>query len=109
MAALAQPLPVRVVQLGRERPFANPRRIGFHDPKHIINRRWAKTHARRRLPCNHIRRGYKRISAKIDIQQRTLRPFKQDPLARFALFAKDLPNRSGKRQDFWRNLLQLRQ
>jgi hypothetical protein len=95
MAPLAQALAVRIVKLGRERPLADPGRVGLHDAQHVVDGTGAEAHAGRRLPRDDIGGGHERIGAEIDIQKRALRPFEQDAAARAAPFVEHLPHRRG--------------
>ena len=83
--ALAEQLADLVVELGRERPLAHARRVGLGDAEHVVEGAGADARAGRRLRRHRVRRGDERIGAVVDVEQRALRAFEQDPLARAAL------------------------
>ena len=80
MAAFAQLLPDFIILLGRERPLAHPRGVGFGDAQHMIERGRAKPAAGRRLSGNGVGGGDKRICAVVNIKQHALRALKQNAL-----------------------------
>src|SRR5690606_6718088 len=78
IALLAHQLSLFIQQLRRERTASNPRAVRLEDSKHLsdMTRRNAKTGTR--ASRNRVRTGDKRITTKVDVKQRTLRPFRQD-------------------------------
>jgi hypothetical protein len=74
-----------VVLLGRERPLADPRRVGLADAEHIADRARAHAGAGRRLRRHGVGRGDVGIGAVVDVEQRALRALEQDALALAAL------------------------
>src|SRR6185312_7962792 len=61
LAALAEHLADLVLELARERPAADARRIGFADAEHIADRARPEPRARRRLARVRVRRSHVRI------------------------------------------------
>ncbi len=108
MPAFAQTFAISVVQLGRERALAHARRIGLDDAKDEIDRGRAKAHAGRSLTRQRVRGGHIGVGAEVHIQQRALRAFEQDALARATGLVQNLPDRRGKGKDLRRDFRKLR-
>ena len=84
-----------VVQFGRERALADPRRIGLADAEHIADRARAHAGAGRGLRRHRVGRGDVGIGAVVDVEQRALRALEQDALALAALDVEQPPHRFG--------------
>ena len=95
LAAAADLLADLVVQFGRERPLADPGRIGLADPEHIADRARPHAGAGRRLRRHGVGRGDVGIGAVVDIEQRALRALEQNALALAALEVEQPPHRFG--------------
>ena len=108
MPPLTQTLTIGIKQLRRERAFTHAGGIGLDDAQDEINRRRAKAHAGGGLPRDNIGGGHIGIGAKINVQQRPLRAFEQNPLARTPRIRQHLPDRPSIRLDLRRNLQNLR-
>ncbi|HYI48966.1 MAG TPA: hypothetical protein VEX35_10925 [Allosphingosinicella sp.] len=98
MSTLAKPLADLVVELGGERPRADPGRIGLDDAEHEARCRRAEAGAGRRRTGNGVRRCDERIGAVIDVEQHTLRAFEQDPPAAQPRLVQGDPHRPGEAQ-----------
>ena len=85
--------------LGRERPLADPRRVGLGDPEHIADRRRPEPRPGRGLSGDGVRRGHERIGAVVVVEQRTLRALEQDARAGPALLVEQPPDLVDERQD----------
>ena len=96
---LAQPLADRVVQLGRERPLADPRGVGLDDAEHEADRSRPHAGAGRGHARQRVRGGDVGIGAEVDVEQRALRPLEQDPLALAPLLGQHPPDRRRVGQD----------
>jgi hypothetical protein len=92
MARVAEELADLVLQLGRERAFADAGRVGLGDAEHIAERP-GRCRNRRRLAGNRVRRGDEGIGAVVDVEQRALRAFEQDARAGLARLSSTLPHR----------------
>ena len=88
-----------VEQFGWERTRANPRRIGLHDSKDVIE--ITRTHSGTRTRCrgNGIGRGDERIGAVVDIEETTLRALEQNTFVRVSKILQDLCNVRGDRSN----------
>ena len=109
LAAPADLLADLVVQFGRERPLADPGRIGLADAEHIADRARAHAGAGRGLRRHRVGRGDVGIGAVVDIEQRALRALEQDALALAALDVEQPPHRLGIGQQLRRQRGQLLQ
>ena len=98
VAALAEQAPGLVLELGRERPLAHPRRIGLGDAEHIIDGAGPEARAGRRLRRHGVGGGDERIGAVVDVEQRALRALEQDALALAPLAVEQRPDRVDVRQ-----------
>ena len=79
--ALAEPLAVGVVQLGRERARADPGGVGLDDAEHEPGGARAEPAAAGDGAADGVRAGDERIGAVIDVEQHALRAFEQDAAA----------------------------
>ncbi len=93
LALGAERLADLVELLGRERPGADPRRVGLADAEHVADRVRAEARAGRRLRRHRVRRGDVRIGAVVDVEQRALRALEQDAPALAPLFVEQRPHR----------------
>src|SRR5262245_56794359 len=96
-----------VLELGRERPLAHPRRICLGDAENIVDGAGPEPRSGRGLSRNRVRRGDERIGAVIDVEQSPLRALEQDALALPPLGVEQRPHRIDIRQDLRRDLRQL--
>ena len=80
LAALAQPIAQLAGQLGRQRPFADARRVGLGHAEHAVDRARRHAEAGADAADRGVRRGDERIGAVIDVEQRALRAFEQHRL-----------------------------
>ena len=104
VAARAQRLADVVDLFGRERPFADARRVALGDAQHIADLARPDARARRRLSRHRVGRGDIGIGAVIDVEQHGLRALEQDALARAPRRVQLAPARADKGQDFRRDL-----
>ena len=81
VAALAQALPHRIVQLGGKRAGTDARGIGLGDAQHITDRARTDAAARRRLSRHGVGRSDVRVRAVIDIEHGALRTLKKNSFA----------------------------
>ena len=81
MAPLAQTLAIGVFQLGRERAFTHPRRIGLDDAHDAFERLGGEAGTGAGPAGRGIGGGDKGIGAVIDIQQRALCAFEENGFA----------------------------
>ena len=93
-ATLAQRLADVVFLLGRKRPAADPCGVGLADAEHVADRARAEPRPGRRLRRHRVGRGDERIGAVVDVEQRALRAFEQNPLAFTALAVEQRPYRA---------------
>jgi hypothetical protein len=107
MTLFTQELTDFVIEFGRERAFANARGVSLGDAEDITQR--TRTHARTGsgLAGNRVGRGHIGIGAVVDIEQRTLRAFKQDAGTGAALLVEQQPHGFAERQDALGNRAQL--
>ena len=84
VAAVAQPVAHLAGQLGRQRPLADARRVGLDDAQDAADRPRADAEPGADAADRRVRRGDVGIGAVIDVEQRALRAFEQDRLARRA-------------------------
>src|SRR3984893_747907 len=106
MPPVAHPLANGIVELGRERPAADPRRVGLGDSQHIADGLWAKARPRGGIGGDRIRRGHKGVSAMIDIEHRALRAFEQNAFARAPGGLQQLPGRIHEGKNFGRDAIE---
>ncbi len=88
-----------VLQLRRERPGADARRIGLDDAEHVVERLRAHARARQRAADRRVRRRHERIRAEVDVEHRALRAFEQHVLARVVKLAQRLGHVGDERPD----------
>src|SRR3990167_6335390 len=69
--------------LGGERATAHPGSVGLHYPVNLVNLLGRDTCPWGRTPCRSVRRGNKRIRAKVHVQQATLCTLKEDAFGAF--------------------------
>ena len=81
VAALAQAVAHLAGQLGRQRSFADARRVRLDHAEHASDRARRNAEAGADAADRRVRRGDVRIGAVIDVEQRALRAFEQDRLA----------------------------
>ena len=109
VAARAKAFTIFVIQLGRERAFADAGGVGFHDAQHEMHGIGTKARARRGLSGDHVRGRDKGIGAKVDVQQSALCAFEQDALALPLGGVELFPDRAGVGQDLRCDFTQLGQ
>ena len=85
MAALSQACAHFVKQFSREWTGTHAGSIGFNDTQNVIQHLRTYASTGRSGACQAVGGSYKRISTVVDVQQRTLRAFKQQAFA-FAVF-----------------------
>ena len=81
VAAVAQVLAELVVELGGKRPAADARRIGLHHADDVVDVPHRHAGAAGDADARAVAAGDERIRAVVDVEQRALRAFEQDPLA----------------------------
>ena len=74
--------PMLVVLLGRERAAADARRVGLHDADHVVDVPRRHAGAAGDADARAVAAGDERIGAVVDVEQRALGAFEQNPLAR---------------------------
>ena len=70
--------------LGRQRPFADAGGVGLHHAHHAIHAMRRHARAGAGAAGGGVRGGDERIGAVVDVEERALRAFEQDVLARAA-------------------------
>ena len=65
-------------ELGRERPAADPRRVGLGDAEDVVQQVGPDARAGGRVAGHAVARGDVRIGAVVDVEQRALRALEQD-------------------------------
>src|SRR6185437_10945010 len=71
-------LPVAVEELRREGTRADPRRIRFHDPEHVVEDPRSQSRTGAREARRRVGRGDERIGAEVDVEHRSLRTLEED-------------------------------
>src|SRR5690606_17076437 len=98
-----------VVEFGRERTFANARRIGLGNAEYIANSCRTKARTGSSLTGNRVGGCHERIGAVVVVEQCALRAFEQDAVARLAAFVENAPDLIDIGQDLVGNRGQLGQ
>src|SRR6266511_2381740 len=99
VAQSANPLGDLRLRLGRERPVPHPRRVGFHDAQHGIDRGGADPRPDRGPAGRGVGRRHEGIRSMIDVEQGALRPFEEHRLPALQRLVNDPPHVHGERQE----------
>ena len=103
MAALSQACAHFVKQFSREWTGTHAGCIGFNDTQDVIQHLRTYACTGRSSTCQAVGGSYKRISTIVDIQQRTLRAFKQQAFAFAVFLVQNTGNISNHRRNARRN------
>mmetsp|Transcript_10491 Transcript_10491/g.27222 ORF Transcript_10491/g.27222 Transcript_10491/m.27222 type:complete len:384 (-) Transcript_10491:312-1463(-) len=85
VADIAQPLARLVIELSRERPSADARRVRLHNADHAADLPRRHAEARAHAAHRRARRRHERERAKVDVKQRGVRPLHEHARALFQL------------------------
>ena len=81
MAAFRDPGADLVVELGRVRPGADPRRVGLHHADDLVDLERTDPATRAGAARDRVRRGDERVAPVVEVEQRPLGALEQDVLA----------------------------